>query len=138
MVWLLAFVALLSVSWYLRKRKLGGNLAHGAFYASFAIPLIVVPGIALESVHIGCDELTVRTGLWFAPTVRTISLSGARAVVERRQAVQQRRASREDTYWRIEYGEGEPRSLHLPDLLTANRAAAADFLRRCGLTYTVE
>ena len=136
--WLLACALLLAVTWFCRRRKVGGNLAHGAFYASFAIPIIIVPGIALESVHASRAELTVRTGLWFSPTVSRIPLSDIESITERRKAVRQRGLPRQETYWRFRYRDGKERSLQLPDLLAAHHAATADDLERQGIPFFAE
>jgi hypothetical protein len=136
--WLLAFALILAAAWFCRRRRIGGNLAHGAFYASFAIPVIVVPGIALESVHVSRSELAVRTGLWFSPTVTRISLSDLESVTERSAAVRQRGLPRSDTYWRFRYRDGRERSLKLPDLLVAHGDAAGGYLRRQGIPFNAE
>jgi hypothetical protein len=136
--WLIAFALLLVAGWFCRRRRIGGNLAHGVFYASFTIPVIIVPGIALESIRASRTELTVRTGFWFSPTVKRISLSDLESITERRQAVRQRGLPREDTYWHFRYQDGKRRSLRLSDLLAANRTAAADYLRRQGIPFFVE
>ena len=136
--WVLAFGIILAAAWFCRRRKLGGNLAHGAFYASFAIPIIVVPGIALESVHVSPSELVVRTGLWFSPTVTRISLDGIESVTERSAAVRQRGLPRRDTYWRFRYRDRKERSLKLPDLLMANGDAAVVYLRRQKIAFLAE
>ena len=136
--WVLAFAVLLAVTWLCRRRRIGGNLAHGAFYASFAIPIIIVPGIALESVHASRAELTVRTGLWFSPTVSRIALTDIESITERRKAVRQRGLPRQDTYWRFRYRDGKERSLQLPDLLNAHRAATAAYLERQGIPFLAE
>lgn len=136
--WALAFLMLFLGAWWCRRRKLGGNLAHGAFYASFVIPLLILPGIALESVHLSSEELSIRTGLWFAPTTHRIPITGVVSVSEQERAVQQRRVAREDVFWRFLYRDGTKRSLRLPDLLEANRALAIDHLRRLGIAFAVE
>ena len=136
--WLLAFVVILAAAWFCRRRRIGGNLAHGAFYASFTIPIIVVPGIALESVHVSRSELVVRTGLWFSPTVTRIALDGIECVTERSAAVRQRGLPRRDTQWRFRYADGRGRTLKLPDLLMAHGETAAGYLRRQGIPFIAE
>jgi hypothetical protein len=136
--WIMAFVLILAVAWLCRRRRIGGNLAHGAFYASFAIPAIVVPGIALESVHVSRAELMVRTGLWFLPTVTRLPLTDIASITEESAAVRQRGLPRRDTHWRFRYRNGRERSLQLPDLLVAHRDATAGYLRRQGIPVGAE
>jgi len=55
-------LVVLLVSRWCWNRRIGGRYPPGVFFASFAIPLIVVPGIALESVRVAPDRLSIRTG----------------------------------------------------------------------------
>ena len=136
--WLLAFGVILAAAWFCRRRRIGGNLAHGAFYASFAIPIIVVPGIALESVRVSRSELVVRTGLWFSPTVTRIALDGIESITERSAAAPQRGLPRRETFWRFRYGDGKERTLKLPDLLMVHGETAAGYLTRQGVRFIPE
>src|SRR5690242_5795361 len=80
--WLMAFIVILPLSAWCWRRRIGGRLAPGFFFASFLIPLLVVPGIATESVRVGPDALVIRTGFWFSPTIHEIPLAGLEAVIE--------------------------------------------------------
>ena len=133
-VWILAFVVVAPVSWWCWRRRIGGRLAPGFFYASFLIPVLVVPGLALESVRVTPAALTVQTGLWFLPTTHEIRLSGLESVTEQIEARSGRRrfGSRTDTVWYFHYRSGEQLRLVLSDLFEANRDRVLEHLRRRG------
>jgi hypothetical protein len=133
--WLLLFLVLLPVSRWCWRRKLGGNLAPGVFYAAFAIPLVVVPGIALESIRVAPDGLSVRTGLWFSPTERAFPFAELDEIVESEQEIDQRDAERRDRVWSFRYRTAAERRLKLPDLLDANREPVIESLRRRGIEF---
>jgi len=86
-VWVIAFLVVLPLSAWCWRRRIGGRYAPSVFFASFAIILIVVPGIAMESVHVAPDALSIRTGLWFAPTDYRIPLTDLAGVIESEEAV---------------------------------------------------
>jgi hypothetical protein len=131
--WGVAFAVLLPLSLWCWRRHIGGRLAPGFFFASFAIPLIIIPGIATESVRVSPEALIVRTGFWFSPTEFRVSLPEVETIVERHEVVPQRRARREETIWEFHERSGKVRRLQLPDLLEANRGAASEYLRARGI-----
>jgi hypothetical protein len=130
--WLVVFAVLTPLAGWCWRRGIGGNLAPGVFFASFLIPMIVVPGMATESIRVTPDRLSIRTGFWFAPTRYTISLTDLDGVVETVETVAQRGPIRHETYWEFRYRSRRPYRLNLPDLLEANRGPIADYLRRHG------
>ena len=111
------------------------KLAPGFCFASFAIPLIVVPGIARESIAVTPAGLSIRTGFWFAPTERTLPFADLDEIVETSEEVAQRGAERRDRVWSWRYRAGPPRRLKLPDLLDANRRPVIEYLHRQGLAF---
>lgn len=130
--WLAAFIVILPLSAWCWRRHIGGHFAPGFFFGSFVIPLIVVPGIATESVRVAPDALTIRTGFWFSPAILQIPLSGLEAVIEQEEAVAQRGLPRHDTFWYFRYHSEGQRRIDLPDLLDANRDQVIMYLRKHG------
>lgn len=130
--WVLAFAVLLPLSWLCWRRKVGGTLAPGIFFACFTIPLIVVPGIALEHIDVSPSGLFISTGFWFSPTHRMIQFDGLSTLEERAERVAQRRAERRDLVWIFQFHSGKSARLKLPDLLAANREPVLEFLRKQG------
>jgi hypothetical protein len=131
--WIIAFAVLLPAGWIGWRRRIGGTLAPGVFFASFAIPLIVVPGIALERIEVSPRGLSSVTGFWFKPTRREVRFDGLLRIDESAEAVKQRRLPREDLVWTFYFANGRNTRLKLSDLLSANRGPVLDHLRRQGV-----
>ena len=131
--WVAAFVVMFLGGGWCWRRGIGGRFAPGVFFASFVLPLIVVPGIATEFVRVSPTALTFQTGFWFSPNTHTIPLAGVVEVVERSEDMAQRGASRQDTFWNFEYQDGQRRLVHLSDLFEANREQVAARLRQVGI-----
>lgn len=131
-MWAVAFLVVLPSSWWCWRRRLGGRFAPGVFFASLTVPLIVVPGIATESVRVTPESLSIRTGFWFAPTDYHIQLTDLAAFIETDEAVAQRGAPRRDTFWEFRYRSGRSLRIDLPDLFSANRAHVIEYLRQHG------
>ncbi|HZL99163.1 MAG TPA: hypothetical protein VFD43_02830 [Planctomycetota bacterium] len=136
--WVAVFLVLLPGALWCWRRGLGGRMAIGACFASFTIPLIVVPGIAAESIRVGPAALSVRTGFWFAPTVRELPLSDLNEIVQTSESVAQRGAERSDRVWEFRYRSAPSIRLKLPDLLDAHRATVSAWLRARGLAVREE
>ena len=131
--WVVAFVVMFLGGGWCWRRGIGGRFAPSLFFASFALPLIVVPGIATEFVRVSPNALTFQTGFWFSPNTQTIPLAGVVEVIERSEDIAQRSAARQDTFWYFVYPDGQQRSVHLSDLFEANREQIAARLRQVGI-----
>ena len=128
--WIAVFVLVAPLSWWLWRRRIGGNIPPGAFIVSWVIPLVIAPGIAMESVRVSGDALSIKTGYWFAPTVMRYPLA-------RLDTVEEGRTRRGDLRWTFRYG-ASVRTLTLPNLLESNRAPVVDALSRRGFPVRSE
>ena len=126
--WLAIFVVVAPLSWFLWRRRLGGTIPPGAFIVSWFIPLIVAPGIAMESVRVSNDALAIKTGYWFAPTVMRYPLA-------RLTGVEEGKNPRGDLRWSFRYGT-KTRTLTLTNLLESNRPPVVEALRKRGIPVT--
>ena len=133
-VWIAVFLVVAPISFLLWRRGIGGNYPPGAFIVSFFIPLIVAPGIAMESVRVTSDALVLKTGYWFAPNVKRFPFQGLERIDE---GTKVRVNGKEDLLWTFRYGTGS-RRLNLPDLLESNRPPVVEVLRRRGVTVVTE
>lgn len=132
-LWICAFLFVMPVSYLLWKRDILGHYAAGFFFASFCVPLIVLPGLAMESITISKTELRTKTGLWFAPTEKTYSLVGLKTIQETSVKRNQRVVSRNDLIWVFEWNSGEKRRLSLSDQLSGCRKEVAEYLQKSGI-----
>lgn len=134
LAWVFAFLILVLATRWCWKRRIGGAYAPGFFFASFLIPVLIIPALAMESVRVTPQALAIRTGFWFHPTVIEIPLGNVASIEERSRASGRGRLGAiPELYWHFQEKSGQKRVLDLPDLLDANRAAAAAYLRRYGI-----
>ena len=131
-VWIAVFLLVAPIAFLLWRRGIGGRYPPGAFIVSFFIPLIVAPGIAMESVRVTSDALVLKTGYWFAPHVKSFSFQGLERIDE---GTNVRVNGQSDLLWTFRYGT-DSRRLNLPDLLESNRPPVVEALRRRGVQIT--
>jgi hypothetical protein len=136
--WIVAFFIVALVSRWCWRRRIYKHFAPAAFFASFAIPLLVVPSIATESVRVSAEVLSIRTGLWFAPVERQIMLASLDTIIETDEEVAQRHVSRSDTVWEFRFRSGDPLRLVLPDLLDEYRGIVGERLSKHGVQVRVQ
>ena len=129
LVWIVAFFVVLPLSRWCWRRRIGVRYARAVFFASFAIPLIVVPGLATESIRITPVSITMRGGLWFSPNIQEISLSGLEVIIDKGGGGV---ASDRATMWEFRYRSGSKREIILSDLFESNRGVVVEFLRKNG------
>ena len=120
-VWVAVFLLLSAGGgWCWRRRRLG-HWGPTLFFASFVVPLLVIPGMAAEFVHVTPSSLEVSTGFWFAPRVFRFPFVDLESLTD------------EGRSWIFRYGSGEQRGLDLSDMLQANRDRVLDYLRNRGV-----
>jgi hypothetical protein len=124
--WIAIFLVVTLVSRGLLRRRIGGATPAGAILGAFIIPLLILPGIAMERVRVTPTDLEVRTGYWMAPTTMHYALAD---LVE----IEEGRTVREDLQWKFRYANGKVRSLRLPNLLEGNRPPVVEALKARGI-----
>jgi hypothetical protein len=134
-VWLIAFVVVAPVAFVLWRKNIANRITCSVFFASLLIPVIVVPGIACESIDASPSELSVRTGFWFAPTLHEYELTGIEGIREEEVEVRQRAMDRTDVRWVMTWPGGRARTLSLNDLFRENRAAIREHLEKHGVKF---
>ena len=126
------FLILAPLSFFLWSKRVLKHITIPIFFSSFVIPLIVLPGFAIDSVRITPTTLSFRTGFWFAPKVRNYSLEGLALVYEhskRGRVVGEPR----NVFWTFYWKDGRMVDLDLPDLFTANREGVRKYLSNLGI-----
>ena len=126
LAWSLVFMIVMLGGWFLWRRRILGHLPRNAFIASWFIPSLVLPGIAMDSTRLTADALVVKTGYWFAPSRESFPLKGLEQIEEEVEGPKER------LYWRFRYGD-RSRRLNLPDLLEDHRPPVVAALEARGI-----
>jgi hypothetical protein len=119
--WTVAFIIAMPISFWLWRRGRAGRFAPVIFFTSFAIPLIVLPGIASESIRVTPISLTIQTGFSFSPTIMQFSLNDLESVIESEEEIKQKYISRTATFWEFKYKSSPSDSYDLNDVLIQTR-----------------
>ena len=86
LVWGLAFAALFSGCLWCWRRGIGGRYAPGFFFASFVIPLIVIPGIAAESIAVDPGAISMGRGWLFYRYRDSVPLKNVERITEMKKS----------------------------------------------------
>ncbi len=100
---------------------------------SALIPVLVMPAVHKEHIHVLPSRIVVDTGAWLLPSRTTIDLSGIAHI--REQQTQFRVAGyivEPNAVWNLHYRDGRTVRLLLNDFFTAHRMAIAQYLRDRG------
>ena len=129
-VFCLAAAAALTL-WLLRVAR-GWSLA--AFCLTLFIPLIIMPSLRHERIHVLPDRITVHSGTWLAPERAVVDLSQLHHI--REEQTRFRIAGyyvEPNTVWHVRHRDGGSDILLLNDFFTAHRMVVAQYLRDRGL-----
>jgi hypothetical protein len=126
LAWTIVFLVFMLGGFLLWRQRIGGHLPRNAFFASWIIPLLILPGIAMDSTRLTADALIVKTGYWFAPSTERFPLHGLDSIEEERLGPKKR------LFWVFHYG-ANTRRFNLPDLLEDHRVEVGEVLGRRGI-----
>jgi len=122
--------ALALASWLFRIRR---RLSLAVFGLSMLIPLLVMPSIHAEQIHVMPGRITVDSGVWLFPSRTTIDLNGVRNIEERRTDFRVAGYLVEaNAIWTLNRHGGGREKLMLNNFFTAHRVAVAQYLRDRG------
>ncbi|MBI3880266.1 MAG: hypothetical protein HY301_09410 [Verrucomicrobia bacterium] len=134
-VWTIAFLVIAPVSFLLWRKKLLKVYAVSIFFASFVIPLIVLPGFVTEKIRVSPKRIEIRVGFWFSPHVETFDLEGVVSIYEVGVKQEKARLGPTKLYWMLEGRDGTMRRMGLPDLFNANRGEVVRYLTKEGIRF---
>jgi hypothetical protein len=125
------FLLVAGVCLILWRKDIAKRFAVIFLCASLVVPLIVLPGFAVDSVRLTPEQLWVQTGFWFAPTRHKYPLEGLVGIHEHMKSGH--RAGEEQLFWTFYWKDGRSEDLDLPDLFEVNRQAAVAYLAERGV-----
>lgn len=118
------------VCWLVRWQR---RPALAALVLALLIPLLVMPAVHKEHIHVLPSHIVVDTGAWLLPSRRIISLQDISHI--REQQTQFRIAGyivEPNGVWHLHYRDGRIEQLLLNEFFTAHRMAIAQYLRDRG------
>ena len=133
--WAAVFLVMMPLMRWLRRRGIGCPFSTGFFWASFMIPLIILPMLALESVLISPQRIEYKTGFWFAPTVSEINLAGLKEIQQEDPALNLTQHGYQELRWVLHYRSGKTHRWDPPDLFEGNRAEIRHYLSERGIRF---
>lgn len=101
--------------------------------STLLIPMVVIPSLRHEHIHVLPDRITVSSGIWFAPSRDVIDLSQLLHIQERDMQFRLAGFTVEpNAVWHVTRRDGSRNTLLLNDFFTAHRMAVAQYLRDRG------
>ena len=126
--------ALALASWLCRVRR---RLSLSAFAASLLIPLLIMPSLRSERIHVLPRQITMDSGTWLFPSRRTIDLSGLRSIETEDTGFRVAGYLVEaNTVWTLNREGGGMDRFMFNNFFTAHRVAIAQYLRDRGLVVS--
>ena len=133
LAWGLTFCILALISFVLWQFKIAKRTSRGTFFATLLIPLLIIPSLKHEQIHVTEDQISIQSGYWFYPTTDVIDLSGLDHI---RQEVKLHALANligeEDIIWNIHRNDGNEEILDLNGFFNDHRKTVAVYLRDHG------
>lgn len=133
LAWGIAFCVLAAMSLALWLGRIARPWMVAAFLATLLIPVVVMPSLRHERIHVLPDRITVDSGTWIAPSRDIIDLTAMRHIRERdTQFRLAGYAVEPNAIWHVSRQDGSRDTLLLNDFFTAHRMVVAQYLRDRG------
>ncbi len=133
LAWGLTFCIFALISFILWQVKIAKRTSRGTFFATLLIPLLIIPSLKHEWIHVTEDQITVHSGYWFYPTTDIIDLSELDHI---RQEVKPYTLANligeEDIIWNIHLKDGQKNVHDLNGFFNDHRKTVAVYLRDHG------
>ena len=107
--------------------------APAILIASMLIPVLIIPSVRRESIHVSTDGITIHSGAWFSPSRTYIDLSDMDRIHQ--DAAEFRIGGRlveSNAIWHVSRTDGRNEKLLMNHFFTAHRMAVAQYLRDRG------
>jgi len=135
LIWGLTFCIIALISFVLWQLKIGKQISRGVFFVTLLIPLLIIPSLKYEQIHVTANQISIQSGYWFHPTMETINLSGLEHI---RQEIKlyalANLVGEEDIIWNIHRNDGDEVALDLNGFFNDHRKTVAIYLRDHGRT----
>jgi len=108
--------------------------AMAALVVALFIPVLVMPSVRNEWIHVHPQRLTLHSGVWLWPNRREIDLAGLTGITQLDHEFRiGGKLVEPNAVWTLEFDDGARRTLVLNGFFTTHRLAVAQYLRDRGL-----
>jgi hypothetical protein len=133
LAWGIVFCLLAAAALALWVFRIARPWMAAAFLATLLIPVVVMPSLRHEHIHVLPDRITVSSGVWIAPSRDIIDLSGLLHIRERDTQFHLAGYTVEpNAIWHLARRDGSRDTFLLNDFFTAHRMVVAQYLRDRG------
>lgn len=115
------------------RRPMMRKLSILAFIVSLLIPIMIMPAIKKEYIHVSEWRMTIDDGSWLPDSRKVIDLNNLHKITERRNGfLPGNLLGDPDVVWEISWNDGKQEDLELNDFFNAHRMVIAYFVRDHG------
>ena len=136
MAWGLVFCLTASMCllcFLLWRRPIARKLSLLAFVISLLIPVMVIPAVKREYIHVSEWRMTIDNGSWLPNSRKVIDFNNLRKISERQDGfLPGNLIGDPNIVWQISWNDGREEELELNDFFNAHRMVVAYFIRDHG------
>lgn len=113
--------------WLLWRKKSHGKLALTAFLTSLLIPVLIIPAVRNEYIHVSRTSITVESGKWYMPSRTVLNMTNIRNIreIDNEGFLPGNLIGDPDVSWHITRNDGEQDVVLLNEFFNAHRMVVA-------------
>lgn len=136
MAWGMLFclvAALFLICFLISRRSVLRKLSILALLCSLMIPILVIPSIKQEYIHVSEWQMTIDTGSWLPDSIKVIDFNNVYQIRERQDGILPGNLIGDPSIiWQITWKNGTQEDLELNDFFNAHRMVLAYYIRDHG------
>ena len=136
MAWGMLFCLIGSIcllAFLLLRRPMARKITILAFIVSLLIPVMIIPAVKKEYIHVSEWQMTIDNGTWLPNSRKVIDLNNLHKISERKDGfLPGNLLGDPDVVWQISWNDGRREDLKLNDFFNAHRMVVAYFIRDHG------
>ncbi len=115
------------ILWLIWKKKPHGKLALVAFTSTLLIPVIIIPAVRNEYIHVTRTEITVESGKWYMPSKTVLSMTNIKNIreIDNKGLLPGNLIGDPDVSWHITRNDGDSVIMRLNEFFNAHRMVVA-------------
>lgn len=137
LVWGMLFCFCASVSliiWLFWRKKHIGKLAMGCFVISLLIPVLIIPSVRKEYIHVSPMAITIEAGTWYRPSKTVVEMTNIKNILEidEQGFIPSNLIGDPNVNWHVTWQDGKSAVLELNDFFNAHRMVVAYYYKDRG------